>query len=270
MLERKTWIHLIDQVPDRASRRFDHVCGPGKVLQISQEGGKYRAFCYRCNEGDSYERQRSLQELVDSLRQSREADLLCSGARGCPTPATHDVDAWPKQAALWFYKAGLSRADIGKLGAYYHAPSRRVVLPIPACAEHAGWWQARALDKHQLPKYLGPTDADRSKVCPRFGEGNTIVLTEDILSAYKVGKSAAAQGWCMMGVRCTPWVMHQLQRSRADIAVWLDPDKAGQDAARKVLRELRQYGLSCRNIVSLRDPKNHTLKEIHGYIHQAC
>lgn len=267
-LERKTWIDLTAQVPDKGKRRFDHVCGPGRTLIITNDLGKYRAWCFRCVDGDSYERQRSLEELSASLRRREQADALCSRVPSPPTPATHNVDEWPREAQLWFFKAGLSRADIGALGAYYHAPSGRVVLPVTGANGSGSWWQARAIEKGQIPKYLGPEDSDRSRVCPRYGTGSRLVLTEDILSAYKIGKAqASVAGWCMMGVALQPWVLAQILKGTYDeVLVWLDPDPPGQRAARRVLRELRLFGVSCRNIVSKRDPKNHSISEIKEYV----
>lgn len=260
-----TWVHFVEQVPPGNARRFDHVCGSGKTLLITESLGKYRAFCFRCAEGDSYERERTLAERVATLRALREVDDSLRVASLPPTPAEYSVDDWPNEAKLWFYRAGLSRADIGTLGAYYHRPSGRVVLPVTGSDGSSVWWQARAIEKGQVPKYLGPLDADRSRVCPVYGEGDS-VLTEDILSAYKVGK-AGAQGTCLMGTSLQPWVLAKLIRAGKPVAVWLDPDEAGQRAARRVLRELRTSGVSCRNIISERDPKRHTLQEIHQYVY---
>lgn len=269
-LERSSWIGFIDQVHDGTKRRFNHNCGPGRTLLITQEAGKYQAFCFRCAEGDGYVRQRTLAELAATIRQRQQADASCGGVGSRPEPATYDVDAWPKEGQLWFYRSGLSRADIGALGAYYHEPSGRIVLPIPSRDGHAGWWQARAIEAGQVPKYLGPQDADRSRVCPRYGKGSRIVLTEDILSAYKVGKAQAdAEGWCMMGTSLQPWVLAQILKRRCPVSVWLDPDPAGQRAAAKVRKELRLYGVACTNIVSERDPKRHTYQEIMSYVQGA-
>lgn len=265
-LERSTWIKLAEQVPDKGKRRFDHVCGPGRTLIITNDQGKYRAWCFRCVDGDGYVKQRSLSELAATFRQREQADALCSGVGSKPEPATYNVDEWPAEGQLWFFSAGLSRADIGAMGAYYHAPSGRIVLPIAGRDGHAGWWQARAITKGQVPKYLGPENADRSRVCPRYGKGSRIVLTEDMLSAFKIGKTKAdIEGWCMMGVALQPWVMAQILKRKCAVLVWLDPDPPGQRAAGRVLRELKLFGVRCRNIVSERDPKRHSLQEIIEY-----
>jgi Toprim-like len=266
-LDRSSWIKYIDQVPDGASRRFNHDCGEGRTLMITQEAGRYRAFCFRCVEPGNHVRERNLDEVLASIKRQRDADDAVKGVSSKPEPATYNVDDWPVPAKLWFYRAGLGRADIGRLGAYYHEPSNRVVLPITSSDGMGDWWQARAFTQGQVPKYLGPDNADRSRVCPRFGAGQLIVLTEDILSAYKVGNAdAGAEGWCMMGVALQPWVMNQLQKAGKAVVVWLDPDPAGQRAAARVLRELRMFGVSCRNIVSTLDPKVHTYKEIRSYL----
>jgi len=168
-----------------------------------------------------------------------------------PLPAVREVSAWPAACRLWLYKAGLGRAEIGQLGAYYHPPSDRVVLPVldPATGKPV-FWQARAVDGRQ-PKYLAPA-VDRSRVLPRYGSAAVPTLTEDILSAFKVG--LVSEGWAVMGTRVNDFTMALLmQRRRCN--VWLDPDAAGQRGAAKIVKQLRAYNIEVRNIISPRDPK---------------
>jgi len=105
------------------------------------------------------------------------------------------------------------------------------------------------------------------KVYPRYGQADRITLTEDILSAYKVGK--VAEGWCMLGTSLPHELMAAILRSGKAVNVWLDNDlppvhqvNRGQMAAVKVLKQLRAAGVSVRNIVTDRDPKLIPLDEI--------
>jgi DNA primase len=196
-------------------------------------------------------------EKLARMERVREAEVKMAGA-DLPLPMTSNVADWPNEAALWFYRAGLSKHDIGKLGAYYHGPSRRVVLPVLQGGSVV-FWQARALRADHLPKYMAP-DVDKAGVLPRWGYASRVTLTEDLLSAYKVG--SVGEGWCLMGTSLSPFALAQLMKRRAPVNVWLDNDlppkhrvNRGQIAAAKVVKQLRAMGLEVRNIVAPRDPK---------------
>lgn len=192
-----------------------------------------------------------------------------------PAPVQADPTEWPREAYLWFLKAGLGRHDIGRLGAYYHPPSDRVVLPVLDGSGRPVFWQARAFDGRQ-PKYLAP-DIDRALVVPEFGTATSVTLTEDILSAYKVGQ--VGEGWSMLGTKLSDHVLTRLMQRHTQqpgftVNVWLDNDlpplhqiNRGQVAARKVLARLRAMGIPARNIVSPKDPKLMSLGQIKDYLH---
>jgi DNA primase len=179
-------------------------------------------------------------------------DAHAQRERSKPKPALYRLDDWPAVARLWLFRAGLSRQDAGKLGAYYHPPTNRVVLQL-----REDFWVARSTDGRQ-PKYLS---GDRPPdLLLKWGSAAVPTLCEDALSAYKVGK--VAEGWPIMGTKVSPAVCAALLQRGAPVNLWLDPDAAGQRAASKYRRQLQAYGLTVRNIVSQRDPKLHTLDEI--------
>ena len=260
MLSRASWAHLAEGLEPDRSRRFNHDCGEGRTLKISHEAGRLRAWCHRCNDGDSFVKEEPLSVRIARLGAIQQADAkLSSGA--LPEPREYSVAQWPAAAQLWFFKAGLSTFDIGKLGAYYHVPTGRVVLPVDR-----GFWQARALRPGQLPKYMAP-NVDKTLVLPRYGAADRITLTEDVLSAYKVGQ--VGEGWCLMGTNLQANTLHALLKVGKPVNVWLDNDlppthtvNRGQIAAAKVLKTLRSVGIECRNVIAPRDPKLMTYSEI--------
>lgn len=201
---------------------------------------------------------------IARLSNQQKADAkLTTGA--LPEPREYSVAEWPVPAKLWFFKAGLGTHDIGRLGAYYHVPTGRVVLPVTG-----NFWQARALRPGHLPKYMAP-DIDKTLVLPQYGAADRITLTEDILSAYKVGQ--VGEGWCLMGTNLQANTLHALLKAGKPVNVWLDNDlppthqvNRGQIAARKVLKTLRSAGIVCRNIIAPRDPKLMTYTEIQELI----
>jgi len=101
----------------------------------------------------------------------------------------------------------------------------------------------------------------------RYGDAQSITLTEDVLSAYKVGQ--VAEAWPMLGTSPSQKLIAELLKAGKPVKVWLDNDlppthkvNRGQVAAVKVLKTLRSMGLQCENIVSLKDPKLMTYEQI--------
>ena len=269
MLSPQSWLHLAEGLDIGRKRRHDHDCGPGKTLLISRDDRGYSSYCWRCSDhGFAPGPQESLADKLARLARLRAGDAACSSVQGNPGPANHDVDSWPTAAALWFYKAGLSRADIGNLGAYYHAPSGRVVLPLSVTAgtdprDQAVYWQARALDG-RFPKYIGASFRPPSLIA-RWGSAPSPTLCEDILSAYKVG--LVGEGWAVMGTSIPPVYIAELLRRDCVVNLWLDPDAAGRRAAAKYKKQLQAYNLRVRDIQSTLDPKRHTREEIKEYLY---
>lgn len=265
-LNPRSWVHLAEGLQPGRRKRVDHDCGPGRTLLIRSEPDGHHAYCFRCNEGGVAKAPApSLAELAERGRRLRAGDALlhrddAPGRVLLPVPAVPVVSfsSWPKSAQVWLLKAGLGRAEIARLGAYYHPPSDRVVLPVLDSSGAVVYWQARALDGRQ-PKYMSP-EADKAKVLPRFGSAPFPTLTEDILSAFKVG--LVGEGWAVMGTKVSAFALRLLMARNVPVNVWLDPDPAGQRGAMKIIKQLRAYGIETRNIVSKRDPKLHNRDEI--------
>ena len=265
MLDRASWWPAAEHLQVGQKARVNHECGPGRTLQLSRSDDGYRAWCHRCGDGG---RVPPPPESVEQrlLRINR----MLAGDRGVreqqpgslPMPQVRDVSEWPDGAALWLYKAGLGREEIGRLGVYYHPPSDRVVLPVLGPSGPV-FYQARAYQKGRMPKYLGP-DHKPADLLAVWGKAEVPTMTEDILSAIKVGM--VGEGWAVCGTSVSDHMVASLLKRGTTVNVWLDPDKAGQRAAAKIGKQLRAYGLQVRNIVSARDPKLHSREEIKGLL----
>lgn len=253
MLSFASWRDRAEALDVGGRARVDHDCGGGRTLTIRRDERGLHAFCFRCNDSGYVPpppeplavRLKRLQEL--STKDSAVPRLACVP----PAPAVRVWDEWPDSARLWLIKAGLSRADLPALGAYYHPPTQRVVLPVLDPLAGLVFWQARALDGRQ-PKYLAP-DVSKATVVPRYGQADSVVLTEDLLSAYKVGK--VHEAWCLLGTKASQLLISRLVERRCKVYVWLDPDAAGRKAATSITKSLRSVGIDCVNVVSDTDPK---------------
>lgn len=201
---------------------------------------------------------RPIESLADKVARLQRLSAGDDSVRGLeqgslPVPQVRSIPEWPDGAAVWLYKAGLSREDIGRLGIYYHPPSDRVVLPVGT------YFQARAYQKGRMPKYMGPGVRPPDLIA-KWGSDTVPTLTEDILSAMKVG--SVSEGWAVLGTHVSDAMVAALLKRGTAVRTWLDPDAAGRRGAAKIIKQLRAYGLEVRDIVSERDPKLHSRSEI--------
>lgn len=262
MLDTASWLPQALALQVGQKRYGEHECGAGRKLLLSRDTKGFNAWCFRCSDsGWAPGPKLSLQERLAVQKRLAGADASVGSSVVLPEPRVYDLKDWPPAAALWLLKAGLGAPEIARLGAYYHPETDRVVLPVlEACTPV--FWQARSVTG-RLPKYLSPPTG-RDKLLPRYGSGDLIVLTEDLLSAFKVG--CVAEAWCLMGTHANPRLIAGLLERGAPVAIWLDPDAAGAAGARKVFKQLTAYGVQARVLRSERDPKLHTFDQIREYL----
>lgn len=263
MLETASWLPQAQALAVGQKRYGEHECGAGRKLLLSRDTKGFNAWCFRCSDsGWAPGPKLSLAERIEAAKRLASADLSAgAGATALPEPQVYDVHEWPMEGRVWLHKAGLGVLEIERLGAYYHPPTDRVVLPVLEAGVPV-FWQARSITG-RLPKYLSPATG-REKLLPRFGRGDSITLTEDLLSAFKIG--LVAEGWCLMGTHANDRMIAALLERNAPVNVWLDPDKAGIRGRRKVIPQLKAYGIEARIVRSTLDPKLHTFDQIREYL----
>lgn len=257
MITRESWEHHTKGLSPGQRVRVDHDCGSGRTLIVHHTDDGYAAYCFRCGEpGFIPHPPQSLSERLAKLEKVRALEAKVQERPDLPEPRECDPQKWPDAARLWLYKVGFSNDDIERAGFYYHEPMARVVLPIYDGGQ-AVYWQARSVDGRQ-PKYLNPL-VDRSQVVARYGQGPVIVITEDILSAYRV--SRVTEAWSVMGTKLPDPVAVRLASDGRPVVLMLDPDKAGQQGNIKMQRLLQSMGCTTVIAVPSRDPKYLTKEE---------
>ncbi|MDI9686585.1 toprim domain-containing protein [Burkholderia cenocepacia] len=255
-------------LPEGVTRKIPHDCGPGDALQINHKRDGWSAYCHRCKESYFVRREpESLAEKLERLERMRDAERVVRDDPSLPIPMNVDPRTWPLDARVWLYKAGISNAEIESLGFYWNERLQRVVMPVyDSLTGLPSYWQARTLDKTNPRKYLNPR-VDKARLIVRYGQGNAIVLTEDMLSAYKVSRVGVA-GWSILGTELNDFTASEVITACKPVYVWLDPDKAGQTAAAKIIRKLKAYGVRCTSVLSERDPKLLSKPDIIGILNE--
>jgi hypothetical protein len=258
-LIRESWVQHTEGLPDGHSVRVEHDCGPGRVLKVSREGARYRAFCFRCDASDGFEVEEPLSVRLARLARVRavESEVRLAPAVPAGNPRVSD---WPAYAAAWVYRGGLSRADIGRVGITYNEDLDRVIIPTP-CGR---FWQARAVQPGRQPKYLAP-GFKPPDLLASWGSFVVPTLVEDMLSAIKIGK--VAEGWAILGTHISPHMISTILARGRKCNLWMDPDRGGEAAVARYIRPLRARGVEVRIIRSQRDPKLHSLDYIKETLH---
>lgn len=249
-LDPATWLHIAQELPLGGRRRADHDCGNGRTMVVKHGDKGWDAYCWRCSDTGFIPLPRpSMAERLARLTAVRQAEQEAQADTRPPKPMSFDPGDWPLHARVWLYQAGLSNARIKEVGIYYCQRLDRVVLPV-ILEGRVIYWQARGFDPNR-PKYLNPP-VDKTAFFAKCGETGPVVLTEDILSAVRVGE--AAQGWSIMGTSLSLAQLNQLQ-GVGPVIVWLDPDAAGRKGKTRVLQALRRAGIPCAAIKTELDPK---------------
>jgi len=234
------------------------------VVSNTTEG--WWAYCFRCDDkGWVAKPSPSLAERIAQRKAQAAQDASISATVALPEPINTDVATWPPSAAAWLYRAGIGKPEIAQLGAYWHSTSGRIVIPIVE-GDTVLYWQARDPDwtrQSKRPKYVNPP-SDKSALVARYGIGAEIVITEDMLSAFRVGQITEA--WALLGTNLTDVVLARILDTHKPVAVWLDPDVAGLRAARSIVKRLEVCGIYTRLIRSDRDPKLLSRREIETVI----
>lgn len=259
------WFESVKDLKPGGKRRI------GDGLLASFNGRAYHLFDFREKTSEVYEPQLSLAEKVALLKAQQEADTAAITSTEFPEGMTHPRD-WPVEARVWLHKAGLNNDDIsdpGGLGAVWSPAMQRVVIPLYMVdgTEH---WIARSIRGE--PKYLFPKDMKRGGGAFVRGWGlptphhHPLIVTEDILSAFRVARDADLDAVSALGTSLDRDAVVQLASEYSSVIMWLDPDYYGQLGARKIAKDFSSLGVKVVNVLSLRDPKNHEPSEINNYI----
>jgi DNA primase len=251
-------------------------------IEHNQQG--YRGFCFRCKET---KREAHGLLSIAQIQQRRVDELTWRQSKTVSLPMDYTVDL-PDTAMTWLLKGGVSQVMWQAYKVGFSPKLNRVCIPVYRGTELVAV-QMRAIEKDQKPKYLARETADNvifsSLPSTLFAGdreqdyGYDLVVTEDLLSAIRVGRITASSA--ILGTMHGPNKMetllreaaanHAIRRERAKdllprIALWMDPDKAGEASRSRIAGPLSIRGAEVVHIRSARDPKRHSNAEIRSYL----
>ena len=258
----KNWKDIAKDLPlnGKVQTECPENCGSGEKFSVNHSSKSYWAFCYRCGHTDvEFKGQQSLAELA-RMQALNEATSNIEFKVELPNDFTTDI---PLIGRLWLYSAGITQPLWDKYRIGYSPKLERVILPVYKDNKLV-WFQARALQKGQAPKYLQPSSDRSSVMFESLGNDDVteVVIVEDILSAIVVGKSTKT--FSLLGTKITTEQAAYLGRYDL-VTTWLDSDTAGRKGAYKIRKTLSLI-TTVNNIITTLDPKELSDKEIRGYL----
>ena len=245
-----TVIAIADQLTPGQKRRVEHDCGDGNTMIVSRNERGVSYWCHRCHTKGWLPTERSLAERIAALSEATEWDGTAQQSLELPGPGKFDPQDWPDQPRVWLYKAGFSNDEIRRHGWYWNPRMERVILPVKVDGKTI-YWQGRGFDPAR-PKALNPT-VNREGLVAKYGRGDWIALTEDILSAAKVG--GVSEAWALLGTVLSYSTALALSEARRPVLLMLDDDPAGRRGAAEAAKTLNLLGVRNHQVYFGKDPK---------------
>ena len=231
-------------------------CSDSKALSITMEVKGYLFHCFKCNQNGYLPHEDSTFRDRKKREAEREAYYAEKDKEGFNLPA--DCQQLLTQEALaWLGKGGWTHDLVYKYAVQWSPSLQRVVIPV----EPLGYI-ARAVHADQVPKYL--TKGPKKVPLHWMSEPITrrVCLTEDILSAGRVGRLYPA----MAGLGTDGWNWPLILGCK-EVLIWTDND-AGGEKGRAILHKTLDWipHIKTLDIRSAKDPKAYTLREIEYYL----
>ena len=165
-------------------------------------------------------------------------------------------------AEAWLKKYGLNDREIQDHKVMWSPRKELLIFPIFIDGVMQ-MWQGRYFGQNpDYPKYNTQGFPKGGGVYYIVGEGERLVLVEDMVSAIKVGRHMAAMPLFTNNLNMKQAV--HLSRYYDNVVIWLDPNM--REHSLKLARRLDQIIPKVGIVYSDHDPKAHSDKEIQEYV----
>lgn len=210
-------------------------CGSRDNLALYSDGHKW---CFGCG----YYKPSTIR--LGDIRKPMDSPL---GQRIVSYP-NDTTTTLPSVAWQWLKQYGITNEETAKLGCSYSESTGLLFFP-----QNTGY-VARRLTGDGT-KYV--IQGEKNTFDTIYGTGNTLVFTEDLISAVKVGRVTAALP--LFGTH-----LRKIPEGYTDYRLWLDKDK--QVSSVLQCRKWRQYGYNISPIITELDPKIYNETQIKEYL----
>jgi hypothetical protein len=246
--------------------RINHVDCPagrdtrGRLYIKRKDDNTLLAYCHNCGEYgiSSSNKTRAIRDL---LIENEVAQRDGAGELLLPDDIERNIDYWPGQARLWPLKYGISPTEVYENNICYSPSWNRIILPVYENGKLA-FWQGRAVDKGQDPKYVSAKSHPKVMFWAHAPKpGNCIFIVEDMLSAIKMSRFADAVA--MLGTSPDLPCLTSRIANYKKVGVFLDPDLAGISKSHELHKRLGLVFMGqVRQFIESRQPKEMSNAEL--------
>lgn len=199
-------------------------------------------YCFGCG---YYRPKRGVEALRARLK--RDSEVKPDAAS---IIVTKDIPLLPKK---WLLRYEITDSEIENYGIGWCEDKNLLIL-----IQNSGYWQGRYFGNQERPKYLSSGNKD---LLTFFGEGDSLVVVEDVLSAIKVARLSPE--YCslpLMGSTMPPEWARKLSERFKQVRIWLDRDKAKESL--RMARNLSERGIKSSSVITDLDPKEYSKNQI--------
>lgn len=170
------------------------------------------------------------------------------------------------EGKVWLHNNYCSTED--KLFSGVVSEKSKVALTLLNPQGETVGWQVRNLLPNAMPKYTTHYINNEHKGDPGWFHvaSKTLVITEDYLSAYRVHKNTGFSSVALLRTSLSDRTLMQIHDLGFEaVVIWLDPDEAGIQGAKKAYKKLN-YFLPTTTMVAIygcdKEPKEYTPAEL--------
>lgn len=232
-------------------------------LYIKRDRSKYLFYCHHCGNRGVYAKSTSI------ARASEINADVCGVSIGIANDLVvslessghglYDVDKWSREARDWWFKYGFNRSDAIGFKAQYNESDGRLWL-------RAGnnLWQGRGFGTKC--KYYTIGNIAANTIQTLHYDCTTLILVEDILSAYRIRKCGGAA----MALLGTKFQAHHFQyiEPYKRIMIMLDHDPAGKNGAVEIYKTLSSTNKEVDTVFEYDQPKEMSETKLKHYCTQ--
>lgn len=162
----------------------------------------------------------------------------------------------PEHAKRWLEKYNLTKDEYATLNPLYSFDRDLLIFPVYIDGEVVMYQGRYFGDNKKHPKYLTYGAKDLLHIIGR--DSDQIVVTEDIISAVKVGSVTNAMP--VWGSNIPLGTAIRLSKRFSELVIWLDMDKAKESL--KMASMFSPLFTKCKSVVTNLDPKEYSHDEI--------
>lgn len=159
----------------------------------------------------------------------------------------------PNQCYQWLKQYELTSQEIDNLDIGWSESQGLLIFPIKEENNFIGYIGRRF--KGEGSKYI--VKGEKNSFDITYGSGSTLVFTEDLISAVKVGRLTAAKP--LFGT-----FLKSIPQEYDSYRLWLDKDK--QISSIQQCKKWRQFGYNILPIITELDPKEYNTQQIQTYL----